>query len=98
MGFVILKAGFRGFLSKPVKRRQLLEAAGSAMAVDSIPPPRKSPESSGHTIPPTPDATPNRKTILLAEDNKINRKVAVKITKPVKRQDLARVLAALWTG
>ena len=72
------QAGFQGFLSKPVKRQQLLDVAGAAMASrGQISPPGKAPESSGqvsHT-----HAAPGRKTILLAEDNKINRKVAVKL-------------------
>ncbi len=72
--------GFQGFLSKPVKRQQLLEVAGSAMAAgDKKPLPGQVSNASEQKDPPLADAAPDQKTILLAEDNKINQKVAVKL-------------------
>ena len=71
------KAGFSGYLTKPVRQSQLLDHIAVAMAgedggvnqTEGGPPPSPRPSA--------PEVDPGSVRILLAEDNKINQKVAV---------------------
>ncbi|BCS35145.1 hypothetical protein TBR22_A43710 [Luteitalea sp. TBR-22] len=66
--------GFDGLVTKPVKKRYLLQALRQALALDSVP----VPIPSSSVAMPTP-APARRMRILLAEDNPVNQRVAVRM-------------------
>ena len=71
--------GFIGLITKPVKKRYLLQALTRALALDTVTSPvGATPLAARHEVPP--GAVPARRVrVLLAEDNPVNQRVAVRM-------------------
>ena len=83
------RAGFQAFISKPVKKHQLLEGIPPLLGMDGQAFSKKyqvarSPSEEAGEQPSAPVQT--GRTILLAEDNRVNRKVAVRMLEAMGHQ------------
>ena len=73
---VFEQSGFKGFLSKPMRKKRLLEMAGYVMGMENLPDKEKTPESSELlTVHSLAEHQKYAVSILLVEDNLVNQKM-----------------------
>ncbi len=71
--------GFSGLITKPVKKRYLLQALSSALPLDAAAPGAASGRAKGRSSDAANGGSPRRVRVLLAEDNPVNQRVAVRM-------------------